>query len=176
MEADIWPEPVNPYLEYFYPSNYEKITKIPGMSHGCLPVNSILLSTLECFYNQKCLNRLLSLLSVTENFTVISELKQNRYQSDTIIQTIVDNLMIEEWMIDISYKKYYNQCAPKSCTYFKNEKYDWKFVLTQLIGLLGSLIMVCSFTIEIIVKFIRRRRLPPPQNRESIPCKCSCLV
>ncbi|CAF3580007.1 unnamed protein product [Rotaria sp. Silwood2] len=80
--------------------------------------------------------------------------------------------MIEEWMTKVSYNKYYHQCAPNSCTYFKNEKYDWKFVLTQLIALLGSLIMVCSFTVQTIVKFIRRR---PSHNTESIPCKFNGL-
>ncbi|CAF4248423.1 unnamed protein product, partial [Rotaria sordida] len=100
-----------------------------------------------------------------EAFTAMSQFEQTRYELNSTIQTIIDNLMIEEWVIDISYKKYYEQCAPISCTYFKNDKYDWKFVLTQLIGLLGCIIMVCSFIIQNIVKFIRRR---PSQNTESI--------
>ncbi|CAF0805382.1 unnamed protein product [Rotaria sordida] len=153
-----------PDPEYYPP--YDKTMKIPGMLHSCLPVNTILLSTLECFYNQTCLNDLVSLLPTTETFTAMSQFEQSRYELNSTIQTISDNLMIEEWMVNISYKKYYEQCAPISCTYFKNEKYDWKFVLTQLIGLLGCLIMVCSFIIENIVKFIQRR---PTQNTESIP-------
>ncbi|CAF4776502.1 unnamed protein product [Rotaria sp. Silwood1] len=159
-------------IEYFPPDD-KILMKIPGMSHSCLPVNTILLSTLECFYNQTCLNNLVSLLPTTANFTVISELEPSRYKLNSTIQTIIDNLMIEEWVTDISYKKYYKQCAPISCTYFKNDKYDWKFVLTQLIGLLASIITVCSFIIQKIVKFVRRR---PSQNTESISCKFSCLI
>ncbi|CAF3889918.1 unnamed protein product [Rotaria sp. Silwood1] len=159
-------------IEYFPPDD-KILMKIPGMSHSCLPVNTILLSSLECFYNQTCLNNLVSLLPTTVNFTVISELEQSRYKLNSTIQTIIDNLMIEEWVTDISYKKYYEQCAPISCTYFKNDKYDWKFVLTQLIGLLASIITVCSFIIQKIVKFVRRR---PSQNTESISCKFSCLI
>ncbi|CAF4654163.1 unnamed protein product, partial [Rotaria sp. Silwood2] len=96
----------------------------------------------------------------------MSQFEQSRYKLNSTIQTIIDNLMIEEWVTDISYKKYYKRCAPISCTYFKNEKYDWKFVLMQLIGLLGSVTTICSFIIENIVKFIRRQ---PSQNIESIP-------
>ncbi|CAF1033314.1 unnamed protein product [Rotaria sordida] len=148
-----------------YPPTGQILMIIPGMVHSCLPVNTILLSTLECFYNQTCLNDLVSLLPTTGTFTAMPQFEQSRYELNSTIQTIIDNLMIEEWVPNISYKKYYEQCAPISCTYFKNEKYDWKFVLTQSIGLLGSIIMVCSIIIENLVKFILRQ---PSQNTESI--------
>ncbi|CAF1268170.1 unnamed protein product [Rotaria sordida] len=164
VESMIFDEFGQTDLEYHPPDN-KTLMKIPGMLHSCLPVNTILLSTLECFYNQTCLNNLVSLLPTTETFTAMSEFEQSRYKLNSTIQTIIDNLMIEEWVINISYKKYYDQCAPISCTYFEDKKYDWKFVLTQLIGLLGSLIMVCSLIIENIVGFIQRRS---SQNTESI--------
>ncbi|CAF1332885.1 unnamed protein product [Rotaria sordida] len=159
-----------PGLELSPPYN-KMLMKIPGIIHSCLSVNTILFSTLECFYNQTCLNDIISVLPTSETFTAMSQFEQSRYELNLTIQTIIDNLMIEEWMIDVSYKNYYKQCAPISCTYFKNEKYDWKFVLTQLIGLLGCLTTACSFIIQNIVKFIRRR---PTQNTESISCKFSC--
>ncbi|CAF3816042.1 unnamed protein product [Rotaria sp. Silwood1] len=159
--------------DLFGPTDDVILMKIPGMSHSCLPINTILLSTLECFYNQTCLNHLLSFLPTNETFTSISDLVQNRHELKSTIQTIMNNLMIEEWMIDISFKKYYNQCASKTCTYFKNEKYDWKSVLTQLIGLLGTIVTLCSFIIQNLVAFIRQR---PSQNIESIPCKFSRLT
>ena len=138
------------------------------MLHSCLPVNTIIFSTLECFYNQTCLDILVSLLSKTDNFTAMSKIEKSRYNLNSAMLTIIDNLMIEEWVPNISYEKYYKQCAPMSCTYFENDKYDWKFVLTQLIGLLGSIIMACSLIIQNIVSFIRRR---PSRNTESISCK-----
>ncbi|CAF3998239.1 unnamed protein product [Rotaria sordida] len=172
VESMIFDEFGQTDIEYDPPEN-KTLMKIPGMLHSCLPVNTILLSTLECFYNQTCLNNLVSLLPTTETFTAMSEFEQSRYKLNSTIQTIIDNLMIEEWVINISYKKYYDQCAPISCTYFEDKKYDWKFVLTQLIGLLGSLIMVCSLIIENIVGFIQRRS---SQNTESISYKFSCLI
>ena len=33
-------------------------TVIDGMFIGCLPITSLRLSTLECFYNQTCLNQI----------------------------------------------------------------------------------------------------------------------
>jgi hypothetical protein len=45
--------------------------KIPGLIAGCMPVNSLLESTLECFYSQTCLNELLSFLSTNESFIPI---------------------------------------------------------------------------------------------------------
>ncbi|CAF4733824.1 unnamed protein product, partial [Rotaria sp. Silwood2] len=154
------------YSTEYSPPYYSILMEIPGMVHGCLPVNTLLLSTLECFYNQTCLNNIVSFFPTNENFTAMSPFEQSRYELNSTIQNIIDNLMIEEWVTNISYEKYYKQCAPISCTYFKNEKYDWKFVLMQLIGLLGSITMICSLIIENIVKFIRR---VPSQNIESIP-------
>ena len=51
--------------------------QIPGISAGCLPVHSILLSELECFYDQTCLDKLISYFPTNETFEAmnISETK-----------------------------------------------------------------------------------------------------
>jgi hypothetical protein len=140
---------------------------IPGFVAGCLPVNSLLLSTLECFYSQTCLNELLSFFPTTKRFTAMIASKKSHFKSNSTIKTIVDRLMIEEWIPNISYDKYYAQCAPILCTYSKHERHDFLFVLTRLIRLLGGLTVIFGLIIPILIRFIRR-----PRNVESIPCKC----
>lgn len=162
----------NSIFVYDDPSNDLMLMAIPGMIHGCLPVNTMLLSTLECFYNQTCFNDLVSFLPTSETFTALSQFERSRYELNSTMRTIIDDLMIEEWVTNISYEKYYNQCAPISCTYFKNTKYEWTFVLTQIIGLLSTVVMVCILIIENIIKRIRR---PAVRNQESIPCKFSSV-
>ncbi|CAF0820420.1 unnamed protein product [Adineta steineri] len=49
-------------------SNSKIFMSINGFELGCLPVNAILLSTLECFYNQTCLNQLISFFLQMKNF------------------------------------------------------------------------------------------------------------
>jgi hypothetical protein len=76
---------------------------IPGISSGCLPVSSILVSTLECFYDQTCLNKLISYFSTNENFTALNLVEQSQYSPNSIVQSMVDKLMLEDLMINISY-------------------------------------------------------------------------
>jgi len=85
---------------------------IPGISACCLPVSSILVSTLECFYDETCLNKLISYFSTNENFTVLTLVQQSHYSPNSTLQSIVDKLMLEDLMINISYDNYYSQCAP----------------------------------------------------------------
>ncbi|CAF4201298.1 unnamed protein product, partial [Adineta steineri] len=76
---------------------------ILGISSGCLPVTSILVSTLECFYDQTCVNKLISYFLTIESFTAMIYNNRSVYNQNSTIESIADNLMIEDWMINISY-------------------------------------------------------------------------
>ncbi|CAF1190754.1 unnamed protein product [Adineta steineri] len=98
---------------------------ILGMSAGCLPVTSMLVSTLECFYIQTCVDKLISYFLTIESFTTMIYNNQSLYNQNSTIESIVDNLMVEDWMINISYDKYYSECAPSSCTYINVFRHDF---------------------------------------------------
>ncbi|CAF3938909.1 unnamed protein product [Adineta steineri] len=152
-------------------SNSKIFMSINGFELGCLPVNAILLSTLECFYNQTCLNQLISFFPTNEKFLAMNFSEQSRFVINSTVQMIVNELMIEEWMANISYDKYFKQCAPNLCTYTKNEKYSFTFILTKIISLLGGFTLVLGFIIQLIVRFIRR--LP---RTEPITCILSVYI
>ncbi|CAF4325562.1 unnamed protein product [Adineta steineri] len=139
---------------------------INGFKLSCLPVNAILVSTLECFYNQTCLNQLISFFPTNEKFLAMNFSEQSRFAINSTVQIIVNELMIEEWITNISYDKYFQQCAPNLCTYTINEKYSFTFILRKIISLLGGFTLMLGFFIQLIVKFIRR--LP---RTEPITCK-----
>ena len=149
------------------PNDTEVLMDIPGLVVGCLPVDSILSSTLECFYNQSCLNKLLSFFSTTERFNAMIASEKSCFSYNTPIQVIVNHVMVEEWITNISYDKYYAQCAPISCTYSKLERPDFVSVMGKVIRSLGGLTVIFSLIIPIIIQFIRQ-----PRNAESIPCEC----
>jgi len=143
--------------DYVYHNN----TPLRGIKSGCLPVNSILASTLECFYNQTCVNHLVSFFPTNEHFSAMTVTNKSRFSPYATVQSIVDHLMVEDWIIDIdidvSYQKYYDRCAPLLCTYSKEKRHSLVFVLTELISLLGSLIFVLRLMIPIIVRFIIKK-------------------
>jgi len=62
---------------------------------GCTSLDSVLSSTLECFYEQSCLNDLTHLFKIPLNVTVF-ESNQTRFALDTTIETLLKNLSIEQ--------------------------------------------------------------------------------
>ena len=141
--------------------------KIPGFSASCLPVTSLLHSTLECFYDQMCLDELLSFVSTNKSFTAMSSIERSRFSIISTVKSILDFIMVEKWSTNISYENYFVQCAPISCSYSTMKRHDFVFILTKVIGLLGGLILVLELIIPIIVRFVRRQRNDNPTPRIS---------
>ncbi|UJR18445.1 hypothetical protein I4U23_005350 [Adineta vaga] len=143
--------------------------RIPGISSGCLPVTSILASTLECFYDQICIDQLLSYFPTNDkNFQSLLINNQSIFNSKSTIQSIVNNLMIKNLTINISYEKYYSQCTPSSCIYFQNSHYDFKFIIKKLISLFASLILILELIIPFSIKFIQQLKDRTPKPKISL--------
>jgi hypothetical protein len=162
---------------------YEPTVFIPGFMSSCMPVGACLLSSLECFFNQTCVNAIFPYQRMVDgvmwNFTALNSdntSKPSRFNTNSRIQSIVDELMIEEWNVHEFYDKYFEQCAPLVCTYFTNVYPDFLSVLNTFIGLVGGLCSVLGIIVLPVVRFIRQRLWPPPTNTElsqspPIPCK-----
>ncbi|CAF1195609.1 unnamed protein product [Adineta steineri] len=137
---------------------------IPGMLSGCLPVPSLLLSTLECFYDQDCVNRLISYFPITEKFQAMTKNHQSVFKLESPIESIVEKLMIENWTITISYPNYYVGCAPSLCTYFKISRNGFVYALKKVISILSTLTLILGLIIPAVIRFIvqSRDRTPKP--------------
>jgi hypothetical protein len=152
---------------------YVPTMSIPGFISSCMPVDACLLSSLECFFNQTCVNAIFPyqrmIDGVMRNFTALNNnntLKPSRFNMNSRIKSIVYELMVEEWYIEESYEKYFHQCAPVVCTYLTNVYPDFLSILNIFIGLLGGLCPGLHLIVLPVVRFIRRRLWPPPTNSE----------
>lgn len=144
--------------------------RIPDFVSSCMPVDACLLSSLECFYNQSCVNALSPYRKLTnglmKNMTALNSDNASlfsRYNKSTRIKVIVDELMVEKWFIEENYTKYFEQCAPATCNYLAYVYPDLLKVLDTFIGLLGGLCTGLGIIIPLLVRFIRQRLQPPPQ-------------
>ncbi|CAF4138063.1 unnamed protein product [Adineta steineri] len=86
------------------------------------------------------------------------QLNSSRYNVTTSVQEIIDNLMIEEWNNETSFKFYYKQCNPYLCSYSYNVKGDISYVIAITFGLIGGLTTILKIIIPFIVLMIRRWR------------------
>ena len=136
--------------------------RVPGVRTGCFPIESILESTLECFFDQTCLDRIYSLIASTSKFpvnaTAMTHLNTSRYYRTTKIIQIVQQLMIEQWNNQTSFESYFNQCMPTKCVYTYYERADVIYMISTIIGIFGGLILVLEIIIPPSVVFLRRKK------------------
>lgn len=129
---------------------------IPGFYYGCYIIEALLQSTLECFYNEICINRIQSYITYTSpmNVTPLDSSLSSQYFVHSTMQDLVNNLMMEEWNSSITYENYYKQCQPKQCTYTYTTKNSAISIVIILFGLVGGLVTVLKLIVPRLVNFI----------------------
>ncbi|CAF3420766.1 unnamed protein product [Rotaria sp. Silwood1] len=146
---------------YSYP-NLTMLFSIPGLYLGCFVIESLLQSTLECFYNQTCINLLQSYLvsNLSMNIIVLDSSLPSRFLENSTIQELVNELMIEQWNLSTMYENYYHACQPIRCTYSYATRNDLIYIMTTLFGLVGGMLTILKFLVPLLVKLIVKIKAP----------------
>ncbi|CAF1269244.1 unnamed protein product [Adineta ricciae] len=126
---------------------------IPGMLVGCLPYNSLLKSTLECLFDQQCIDTFRTFINI---LPLIKPLSSSNFPVNTTINELLDNLLIESWNEHINFTNYYHVCSPSTCTYLYNQRFSLVFIILTLTSLFGGLKTVTYFLAPLIVKILQR--------------------
>jgi hypothetical protein len=141
---------------------------VPGLVLGCYAIDSLLLSTLECFYDKNCIKILLDnydfdvvgLVRPLDNRAIrIQPLsnKNSRFYPNTTINEIFSQLFVEDWINSTNYTSYYTRCQPSQCTYTVLKRFDIAHMFTIMLGFYGGLSMILEIILPTIVKlFIQR--------------------
>ncbi len=126
---------------------------------GCYTIESLLQSSLKCFYDQWCIDKVESyIVSVPMTVVALDESVPSLYSVDSTIQELVDNLMIEEWNVLMMYETYYNECQPIQCSYKVARKNDVIYIVTTLFGIAGGLTTTLKLIVPRLVKLARKKR------------------
>ncbi|CAF1591524.1 unnamed protein product, partial [Didymodactylos carnosus] len=149
--------------ELISPTNL--LINIPNFRVGCYMVEAIFSSTFECFYNQTCFNSWNNLIYPESSnpfkaSPMIWSQNTSRYLPTTKVQTIIEQLMIEQWNDETSFESYFNECNPDKCVYTYNKQADVIYTITTIIGLIGGITTVLKILISPLVAFIRRKKRP----------------
>jgi hypothetical protein len=135
----------------------QDIFAVPGMVVACYPLEATLKSTLTCFFNQTCINEVRSILNRTSsnsielNTVALDHSLLSRYSSETKIEEIINQLMIDNLTWNASHERYYANCQPSKCYYTINSRNNPVYVLTTILGLIGGLSSVLQVTIPRLV-------------------------
>jgi hypothetical protein len=161
---------------------------VPGATIGCSAIKSLLLSTLQCLYwNSECFPTLINyiremyLYNVDESFwsdvqPLVDDPLLSRFPPDTLLSTILKNLMVERWISLSFYDRFYTACAPSYCTYSERIRTATFFsLLVTLISTIGGLTVSLRLIIPMLVMFVIRlftktERAQQPQSK-----RCSTI-
>lgn len=113
---------------------------IAGLKTGCTSSETILRSTLECFYNQSCID-LLRRYTDANTSSIFHPLsaEKTRFPTNATVATLLDSLFVEDWTREVDYARYFNNCAPSICTRTYVHRYTFWRSIGIMLGLQGGL-------------------------------------
>lgn len=136
----------------------DTIYDIPGMVRSWFPLQSLLNSTLECFYNDTCLSEIKKYINSTvspTNFTTLKSsslsLDNNEYDK---IELLAKDLFIESWNNGSSFQSYFNQCHPLICQYTYKSRPNLIYIVATIIGLIGVVNSLLRLLLPLVIKLM----------------------
>jgi len=145
----------------FIETNSVRNISIKGMKMGCTPSESFLSSTLECFYDQSCLDLIQQYTNYSKSLNPLSTIS-SRFSPNTTINELVKNSFIEDWPTAMNYSSYYKQCSPSLCSYTYVENFSVLYIITVILGIQGGLTIVlkwiCPKLVRIASKIYYKRK------------------
>ncbi|CAF3714484.1 unnamed protein product, partial [Adineta steineri] len=141
----------------FIEINSTKPITIKGLKMGCTPSESLLASTLECFYDQSCINLIQTMAGYNKNITPIPlNITNSRFLMNMTVMNLINDLFVEKWSAIMNYSSYFDQCSPMVCSYTYIQQLNSLYTLTYLLGLYGGLTIVLKWISPKIVYFINK--------------------
>ncbi|CAF1203262.1 unnamed protein product [Adineta ricciae] len=158
----------------FIETDSSKIISVLGMKMGCTPTESFLASTLECFYNQSCLDFIQQYTNYSNSLTPLSTTILSRFSQNTTITELIRHLFIEKWSTKINYSSYYEQCSPSLCSYISVENFDIIYSITVILSIQGGLTIVLKWLCPKLVQtgskiyHFRKKRITSIHPKDSL--------
>ena len=147
-------------ISFYSDLDWDLVFTVPGLYTGCYVFEALLQSNLQCFYNQTCLDELISFVDFTETFDglVMNESLPSPFNSTTPVSEMLENLMTDNWTWSMEYEKYFNECRPFECTYLVGGRNSVIYAVTQLISLTGGLVTVLQWIVPRFIHLFRRKK------------------
>ena len=140
---------------------------IPQLFSGCSIIDSVRMSALMCFFNQSCLNGIMEVVSQYTTSTIHTPIlapNPSRYSTDTLMGTVIDNLMVDRWNDYVDYDRYYSQCKPFQCSYIVTTRGNLLYIFSTIVGIIGGLTIILKLFSKLFVTTVRNRMRSSTEN------------
>lgn len=135
--------------------------RIPGLFKSCSLGDTVLQSSLDCFYQASCIETIAQFLQTPlttgDPIRPLSASDHIRFSRSSTIDELLRSVMVEQWSETVSYPQYFDQCEVALCSYYLASRLNLVYITSILTGLIGGLIKILRLIIPPVVKFIRRR-------------------
>lgn len=142
---------------------HHKVYLIKDVFSGCSSLESILFSSLSCFFSNSCILDIMDAMALGDpgdfprpriDIAPLQSLSFNSpFKVNDTIETIVYRLFIDSWLNETSYEDYYNACAPVQCTYSYGKRFDIAYILTIFLSVYSAFSMGLYFAVPRVVNF-----------------------
>ncbi|CAF1494456.1 unnamed protein product, partial [Adineta steineri] len=135
----------------------------PSSIRRCFALDSLLSTSLQCLYEDSdCFPLLMAKLyaifdtfSLTDFSPLIYNPATTLFPPNISVSIMFKEMMIEQWNPSVSYKSFFESCAPTYCTYSQRmHKENFLGVIVTLIGMIGGIIVSLRFVTPYLVKII----------------------
>lgn len=153
---------------------------IPGLYRGCSLIETVLQSSLGCFYSSECIN---SLIYAISNHSYISTMywpmllekieplndSLSRFFKNDSLSTVINAMFIESWMSNISYENFFSACAINECTFSYYYHFDFMYIVRTFLSVYSGLILFLQYISPLTVLLFNNvyHRLPISTRRVS---------
>ena len=141
---------------------------VKGLRLGCYSLETILGSSLECFYSAKCIYEFRQALFIPEESLLFYETLTNgmielnstttRFNINDTIEILANEMFIESWTRNVSYERFFNSCAPSYCTHKDYYRFDALELLTTFLSVYVGLSLGTRFLAPLLIKAIQKLR------------------
>jgi len=147
---------------------------LSGLVIGCLPIESLFHSTLECFYNQTCLDLIRHSIDSSKTFSILR--KPSNFSRETTFENLTKQMFIEEIRINQSYSTYFQQCQPLLCQFNQKQKQDFLEIFTSIVSFYGGLTVILHFLVRYLVGKLRKTRQGQTNEAQSFKQRLDTLI
>ena len=143
---------------------------VPGIVTACTYYERQLGTDLSCFFNQTCLDTMLSLFNVDMprrlplpeaaiQFIPLNSSTTSRFRPTTKFGVLFAYFMLEEWLINPNYEAHFRACAPTACTYTTTTRAEIIYVVSIIISFFGGLVVVFRLLVSVLVRVVYRIKM-----------------
>ncbi|CAF4888015.1 unnamed protein product [Rotaria sp. Silwood1] len=148
--------------------------QIPGLMAGCIPLDAMRQSTLECLYNQSCVDAISFQPKIFRPKALNVSLTAFPLNS-TIGSLFDESLFVETWKNQSSFEKYYAACQPQSISYSYKSRFHFGTIITLSLNAFGGLVTVWELITPAIVIIWQRIQWKKQQRQQSTTAEITCV-